>query len=305
MMKKKVLVTGGLGFIGSHIVDKLCEDGYQVAAIDIKQKPDVDYINPMARYFCFYDITNVRQMRYCFESFKPDYVIHCAALACIQPSFEAPSEYFRVNSEGTLNLLELSRDFGIKKFVYSASSSAYGNQANMPLKEIIKPRPLNPYALSKLEGEGRVKLYAKVFGVQGVSLRYFNVYGPRQSFEGRYGTVIGIFLEQAKNFKGFTIVSDGHQRRDFTWVGDVVQANILAMLSAKVGKGEVVNIGSAKNHSILEVAEMIGGKHAYKIFEEARPGEARESLADISMAKKLLNWEPKVSLEEGIKMLNS
>ncbi len=308
----RVLVTGGNGFIGSHIVEALHNNGHDVRVLDIicsnkglealKSFSDISELN---RYFdC--DIRKFDEVEKVFKLFQPEYVIHCAALARIQPSLQNPVETYETNVLGTLNLLEFSRRFGVKKFVYSASSSAYGANVKMPLKESMKLQPLNPYAYSKLMGEMLIEQYFRNFGLKACSLRYFNVYGPGQPTEGQYSTVIGIFLRQLKNSEPFTIVPDGQQRRDFTWVGDVVRANLLAMESEKVGKGEVINIGfGKKNYSVLEVADIIGGKDYPRKMIEPRTGEAKATLADISKAKKLLGWEPEVSLEQGIERLKN
>ncbi len=298
---KKVLVTGGAGFIGSHIVEELVKRKYGVVSIDNcwpKEFTDnVGYVNA--------DIIHYQHLLLIFEQESPDYVIHCAARARIQPSLQNPVKTYETNVLGTLNLLHLSWKFGVKKFVYSASSSVYAGHTRLPLKESMRPKPLNPYAYSKLMGEMLIAQYVKNFGLKACSLRYFNVYGPRQPVEGQYATVIGIFLRQFKNNEPFSIVPDGHQRRDFTWVDDVVRANILAMESEKVGKGEVINIGAGKNYSIFEIADVIGGKDYPRIFIEPRTGEARETLADNSKAKRLLKWEPITSFEEGIEILKS
>ncbi|MDP2933167.1 MAG: NAD-dependent epimerase/dehydratase family protein [bacterium] len=307
----RVLVTGGKGFIGSHIVETLRKAGYDAGALDIicstkgvEALSCFKDIKELGRYFdC--DIRKFDEVERVFKLFQPEYVIHCAAKARIQPSLQNPVETYETNVLGTLNLLEVSRRFGVKKFVYSASSSAYGANVKMPLKESMKPRPLNPYAYSKLMAEMLIEQYVKNFGLKACLLRYFNVYGPGQPTEGQYATVIGIFLRQFANSEPFTIVPDGRQRRDFTWVGDVVRANLLAMESEKVGKAEVINIGFGKNYSILEVADILGGKDYPRKMIESRAGEARATLADISKAKKLLGWEPEISLEEGIELLKN
>ncbi|PIQ69555.1 MAG: hypothetical protein COV90_00740 [Candidatus Tagabacteria bacterium CG11_big_fil_rev_8_21_14_0_20_41_11] len=292
----KVLVTGGAGFIGSHIIEKLKEKGYEVASLDVRISDDFSVYH--YGNICHYDT-----VQRCLSGFLPEYVIHCAALARIQPSFQNPVETYRTNVLGTVNLLEASRRVGVKKFIYSGSSSAYGANTKMPLKETMKPEPLNPYAYSKLMAEMATRQYVKNFGLKATILRYFNVYGPGQPSEGQYATVIGIFLRQLKNNEPFTIVPDGNQSRDFTWVGDVVRANILAMESDKVNNGEVINIGSGKNYSILEIADIIGGNDYPRKMIEPRIGEAKETLAHISKAKKLLDWEPKMSFEKGIEIL--
>lgn len=288
----RVLVTGGKGFIGLHTVHTLFfERGDEVGIIDIN-----DSCTPC-------DIRNFEEVERYFKAFCPEYVIHCAAKARIQPSLQNPIETYETNVLGTLNLLQASRMFGVKKFIYSASSSVYAGHTKLPLRESMTPRPLNPYAYSKLMAEMLISQYVKNYKLKACSLRYFNVYGPGQATEGQYATVIGIFLRQLKNGEPFTIVPDGEQRRDFTWVGDVVRANILAMESDKTGKGEIINIGTGKNYSIQEIADIIGGKDYPRVFIASRIGEARATLADISKAKRLLGWEPKVSFEEGIEIL--
>lgn len=306
----KVLVTGGTGFIGSHIVDELCRLGYRVSVVDVNLKLTKQgkwvslsgHINKSANYYDI-DIRNYADVFSVIISINPEYIIHCAAKARIQPSLWYPIETYETNVLGTLNLLEASWQFKIKKFIYSASSSVYGNNAKMPLKENAKTRPLNPYAYSKRMAEMLIEQYVKNFGLKACSLRYFNVYGPRQPEQGEYATVVGIFLRQLKNGKPFTIVPDGRQRRDFTYVSDVVGANILAMESDKVGNGEVINIGSGKNYSIVEIADIIGGKDYPRKEIAPRVGEAKETLADISKAKKLLSWQPEISFEKGIEIL--
>ena len=318
----KVLVTGGLGFIGSHLVDELVRERHEVFVCDIKDPEKISYRckNGKAHYGYSWteapyfsgrrDIVDIRNIDHIFNviyGFKIEYIFHCAALARIQPSFTHPLTTFNTNVVGTINLLDVAKACGtVKKFIYSASSSVYGNHARMFLSEDMEPRPLNPHADSKLMGEMLVKRYAHL-GVPGVCLRYFNVYGPRQltDLDYPYTTVIGKFLEQWKKGLPFTIVPDGNQRRDFTYISDVVRANILAMESDKVGKGEVINIGCGKNYSIFDVAEIIGGRDYPWELTDSRKGEAREVLANISKAKQLLDWEPKISFEEGIEILKN
>ena len=197
---------------------------------------------------------------------------------------------------GTLNVLVAAKDAGVKRVVYSASSSAYGNQDTLPLREDMEARPMSPYGLQKYIGELKCRLFYQVYGLETVSLRYFNVYGPRAPVEGAYALVIGKFLDQRKKGEPLPVVPDGKQSRDFTHVRDVVRANILAAESDKVGKGEVINIGGGHNRSVLEIAELIGGPWK---FVEPRL-EPKHTLADITKAKNLLGWEPQVRLEEGI-----
>jgi len=316
----KVLVTGGLGFIGSHIVDSLLERGYEVAVIDKRLWTEYDYADARVFYFqC--DISNAKQTRECFYKFCPNYVIHCAAEARIQPSFENPYLYFRTNVVGTRNILVLSKIFGVRRVVYSASSSAYGDQTKMPLREdmALSPQALHPYGSTKRMGEMLMKDMGKMTkGPETVCLRYFNVYGPRQTTlaDGPYATVIGIFLEQYKKGMPLTIVPDGYQMRDFTHVSDVVRANIMAMFSDRVGNAEIINIGSGENYSMWDVARLVLGISQDRVprpFElvklkkcvmlPPRKAEVFETLADISRAKNFLGWEPTISLEEGIELL--
>ena len=198
-----------------------------------------------------------------------------------------------------MNVLLAARDAGVKRVVYSASSSAYGTKHPMPLHEDMEACPVIPYAIQKRVGEQYCEMVARFYGLETVSIRYFNVYGPRQTTDkdGPYATVIGIFLGQACAGKPMTVVPDGTQRRDFTHVYDVARANLLAMESPQVGKGEIINIGTATNFSVLEVAKMIGGPWE---FTDARQGETQETLADNSKAKELLGWSPDVSFQEGI-----
>lgn len=292
----KVIVTGGAGFIGSHLTDALLEQGYDVIIIDNLIAGRKENINPRASFYQ-YDIRNFDQISPLFKDVS--IVFHCAALPRVQPSIEDPCNTHDVNVTGTLNVLLASRDNGVNRVVYSASSSAYGNQEILPLSEDLSPRPISPYGLQKYMGELLCKMFSDVYGVQTVSLRYFNVYGPRAATEGAYALVIGKFLQQRKEGREMTIVADGKQSRDFTHVRDVVRANILAATSNKVGKGEVVNIGGGDNKTILEIARLIGGPY---IFIEPRL-EPKHTSADINRAKDLLGWEPQVKFEEGVSEL--
>lgn len=293
----KIIVTGGAGFIGSHLVDAFIKRGFEVLVIDNLSTGKKEYVNSKAIFFEV-DLRDLEKIRPIFKGV--DFVFHLAALPRIPLSIERPIETNEINIKGTLNALQASREAGVKKFIYASSSSVYGNQTVLPMKEDAICQPLNPYALQKYVGELYCKIFSEIYKLPTVSLRYFNVYGPRQPEVGSYVPVIGIFLKQKQEGKPLTITGDGNQTRDFTHVLDVVEANILAMESKKVGKGEVINIGTGKNYSINEIAKMIGGKTTYI---PPRPGEMRHTLADITLAKKLLGWEPKIKLEEGIKKL--
>ena len=290
---KKYLVTGGAGFTGGHIVDKQLSSGNQVVIVDnflsgnkkINTKAEARNIDISERS---------ARLDLCEAMEGVDTVFHCAALARVQPSIENPQKYHKVNVDGTFNVLLSARDSGVRRVVYSASSSAYGDQKTMPLVETMPTGPMSPYGLQKLIGEQYCSVFSICYGLETVSLRYFNVYGEGQVVGGAYSTAIGIFLKQKQEMSNLTITNDGEQRRDFTYVGDVVEANILASTSEKVGKGEVINIGKGSNYSMNEIADIIGGKKEY-IGDRLEP---RETLADNSKAKELLGWEPKTDIKD-------
>ncbi len=288
----KHLVTGGAGFIGSHIIDRLLEQGHEV--INVDNLSTGNNINPKAELVNA-DISNrANRLKLCESMEGVDTVFHCAALARVQPSIENPQKYHKTNVDGTLNVLLSARDSAVRRVVYSASSSAYGDQKQMPLNETMPTAPISPYGLQKLIGEQYCFVFSKCYNLETVSLRYFNVYGERQAIDGAYSTVIGTFLKQKIDRAKLTITNDGEQRRDFTYVKDVAEANILASQSEKVGDGEVINIGKGYNYSVNEVAEFIGGEKEF-IGDRLEP---RETLADNNRAKDLLNWIPKTDLKD-------
>ncbi len=287
----KCLVTGGAGFIGSNLVDKLVERGDEVIIIDNLSTGKKENINAKARF----EQADIRELKTIQPLFAGvDYVFHLAAFARVQPSIEDPVTANDINLNGTLNVLTAARDAKVKKLVYSASSSAYGDQREMPLREDMPAHPLSPYGLQKYVGELYCRLFSEIYGLPTVSLRYFNVYGSRQLLEGAYCLVMGIFVRQRLNNEAMTITNDGKQRRDFTSVVDAVRANIMAAESGSVGKGEVINIGRGKNYSVNELAEMIGGPTEF-IGSRIEPFE---TLADNSLANELLGWEPTMDLPE-------
>ncbi len=279
MATKKAVVTGGAGFIGSHLVKALQKEGFEVAVIDATQGSD---------------IRDVELLKKTFAGAK--YVFHCAALPRVQYSIEHPQETNEVNVGGTVAVLKAAKEAGVERVVYSASSAAYGNQDTMPLREDMPAYPISPYALQKYVGELYCRLFSEVYGLPTVSLRYFNVYGPGADPEGPYALVIAKFFQQRAEGKPMTITGDGAQTRDFTHVYDVVRANLLAATSEKVGKGEIINIGFGKNASVNRVAELVGGP----VVHIAPRLEPHDTLADNTRAKELLGWEPQVTLEEGI-----
>ena len=293
----KYVVTGGAGFIGSNLVDELVSESHEVHVIDNFISGKKENCNENAQYHNV-DIANVANLNLIKKVLdKCDTVFHCAALARVQPSIMNPIKYEINNTIGIMNILKCSVDMDVRRFIYSASSSAYGSTKKLPSKELDKPNPISPYANQKYYGELCCKMFSKVYNIETVSLRYFNVYGERQNLGGAYATVVGIFLNQLKNKNPLTINGDGNQRRDFTYVGDVVSANILASKSKNIGKGEVINIGNGENISINELAKNIGGEVVFN-----KPlNEPFANLADITKAKKLLDWEPTTDLISWIK----
>ncbi len=293
----KYLVTGGAGFIGSNLTDALIADGHQVRVLDDLSTGKRERVHPDAE-FVLADFTDLEQIRPHFDGI--DGVFHVGALPRIPLSIEDPVGTMQANGMGTLNVLVAARDAKVKRVVYSASSSAYGSQPELPLRPDMCPHPLNPYALQKFLGELLCEEFSRFYGLETVSLRYFNVYGPRMADEGAYVTVISIFKRQRKAGEPLTIAGDGEQTRDFTHVADVVRANMAAMHSEKVGKGEVLNVGAGKRYTINHIAKVIGGPTAEI---PARFGEARDSLADITLTTEKLDWEPKIPFEEGLRTL--
>jgi nucleoside-diphosphate-sugar epimerase len=293
---KKIIVVGGAGYIGSNIVDELIAQGYDVHVIDNLVGGKREHVHEGAT---FHEV-DIRD----FPAIKKiivgtDTVFHLAALPRVQYSIENPIDTNEVNVGGTVNVLKAAQQGGVRRVVYSASSSAYGNQKTMPLVETMQANPLSPYGLQKYVGELYCKVFNEVHGMETVSLRYFNVYGgKRMDPEGPYALVVGKFLKQKAKGEPLTITGDGEQSRDFTHVHDVVRANLLAMDADTVGKGDAINIGAGNNCSINKLAELIGGEIEYV---EARL-EPKHTLADRSRAKELLGWEPKIMIEEGIAM---
>ena len=293
----KMLVTGGAGFIGSNLVDQLILENHVVHVIDNFSSGKKENCNNKAIYhkLDISNINNIDSLKKIFEDV--DTIFHCAALARVQPSIADPLKYEINNTLGLMNVLKAAADKKIRRLVYSASSSAYGPTDNLPSKESDPVNPISPYANQKYYGELCCKMFSEVYGIETLSLRYFNVYGERQNLGGAYATVVGIFINQILEGKSLTINGDGSQRRDFTYVKDVVNANILASNSIKVGRGEVINIGFGKNISINSLADMLSKDKKYM-----KPvNEPFANLADIRKAKELLNWEPIVDLDSWIK----
>lgn len=294
----KSLVTGGAGFIGSNLVDRLLELGHEVVVIDNEYSDAHDhfYWNDNAQNYK-YDIRDYQNTRPLYDGV--DYVFHIAAEARIQPAIENPIGAVSINSVGTCTVLQCAREAGVNRVMYSSTSSGYG----LNLTPNIETQPddcLNPYSVSKVNGEKLCKMYTSLYGLQTVCFRYFNVYGERQPLRGQYAPVIGIFLRQRAAGEPLTIVGDGNQRRDFTYVGDVVSANILAATTEVDSNsfGQVYNVGSGINHSVNDVAAMISDE---TVNITSRPGEARVSLANNQKLRNTFGWEPTMKLEDWIK----
>lgn len=289
-----IIVSGGAGFIGSHLTDKLIEQGHKVAVIDNLFTGSKKNLNPKAEFFNV-DICEFEKIKPLFDG--ADFVFHLAAIPRVPLSIENPVRTSEVNIMGTINVFRASIEARAKRVIFASSSSVYGNQKTLPLKEDMLPSPLSPYGLQKLTGERFAKMFSELYGIPIVSLRYFNVFGRRVDFDSDYSLVIGKFLRQKAEGKPLTIYGDGEQTRGFCYVEDVNEANIKAMESEKIKGGEAINIGSDKSHSINYLAELIKGEVQYL---PPREGDPLHTQADTSLAKELLNWQPKTSFEQGL-----
>lgn len=303
MSRNKVLVTGGAGFIGSHLVDGLLDLGYEVTVIDdfssgsltnLEQHKNNLNLKIVNKSICDKDNSPY------FEDISV--VFHVAALPRVQFSIDFPEKTNEANITGTLNVLEQAKKNGVKRFVYSSSSSVYGDQTKLPLVESMKPDPMSPYGLQKLTGEYYCKLYYVLYGIETISLRYFNVYGPRQVASGGYSNLIPKTISLSYNGKSPEIYGDGLQTRDFTYVKDVVEANILAARTQnKEAFGQIFNVGNNSNLSVNEVVGIILGDKKISPTYKKPVVEPKNTLADNSKIKRLLQWQPKFRFEEGIK----
>lgn len=291
----KSLVTGGAGFIGSHLVDKLLELGHEVIVLDnfsTGRRENLNHIEKQIKIIeCDLSVSGTWAQHFV----DADFVFHLAALADIIPSIQKPEAYFRANVNGAFNVLQASKAANVKRFIYSASSSCYGIPDNYPTSETAEIRPQYPYALTKRLGEELVMHWAQVYKLPALSLRFFNVYGTRSRTSGTYGAVFGVFLAQKLANHPLTVVGDGAQTRDFTYVTDIAAALIAAAQSNKVG--EVYNVGSGQTVSVNRLVELLG---CDKIHIPKRPGEPDSTFADISKIKKYLQWQPRISIEQGV-----
>ncbi|RKY31183.1 MAG: NAD-dependent dehydratase [Candidatus Omnitrophota bacterium] len=299
-VKHRVIVTGGAGFIGSYLTQSLLREDREVLVLDnfstgrsqnlqhLKALKNLSVINA--------DVADFKQVKKYFKNVN--WVFHLAGIADIIPSINNPLLYHHANVDGTVSILEASRLAGVERFIYAASSSCYGIPGRFPTSEEAPIAPRHPYALTKYMGEVAVLNWGSIYKLPVISLRLFNVYGTRSRTSGTYGAVFGVFLAQKLNKKPFTVVGDGNQTRDFTFVTDVARAFISAAESNC--KQEVFNVGSGNTYSINRLAQLLGGEVAYI---PKRPGEPDCTHADISKIKKVLGWQPKVSLEEGVKII--
>lgn len=295
----RYLVNGGAGFIGANLVKLLLRENHEVVVVDnYAGGRKEERLHEKAEYIDL-DICDFEKLnKVCAGGF--DGIFHLAALPRVLYSMEQPIETHNTNVNGTLNVLVCAKENNIKRVVFSSSAAVYGDQEKFPVKESFLPNPMSPYGLHKQIGEQYCALFSSAYGLQTVSLRYFNVYGPYFDPEGAYALVVGKFIDQRKNDQPMTICGDGEYYRDYVHVADIARANLMAMLGNSVGKGEVINIGSGESCSVNELAKLIGGP---TVNIDPRAGDPRKTEADISLAKKLLDWKPEVSLEQGIREL--
>lgn len=302
------LITGGCGFIGSHIAEALLahESDAQVVILDNLRsgyEHNIEHLRDRVD-FIKGDVRDPESLMAVMAG--TDYVFHEAALVSVFESVDDPRANHEINITGVLNVLEAARAAGVRRVVFAASAAAYGDDPEIPKREGILPRPESPYAMAKVAGEYYLKLYAKLYGLETVSLRYFNVYGPRQDPSSMYSGVISKFTHVMAKMENPTVFGDGLQTRDFVYVKDVARANLLAMKSSAVGRGEVINIATGQSTSLLELLHVLGeifGFQPRPDFVPARSGDVKHSLADISKARKVLGYHPEVSLDHGLREL--
>ncbi len=294
----KYIITGGAGFIGSHLVEKLLRLKKKVIVLDNLSTGRIENIKNFLNKIKFIKCDISKKGKWTKEFKGKIYVIHLASVADIVPSIEYPEKYFESNVKGTLNVLNASKKSKVIKFVYSASSSCYGIPNKFPTNEKEKLKPMYPYALTKKMGEDLIVHWSKVYKIPYISLRLFNVYGTRSRTSGTYGAMFGVFLAQKLSKQPFTIVGTGKQKRDFTYVSDVVNAIIQACRSSL--KNEILNVGSGQTVSILKITNILKGE---KCFIKKRPGEPQITFANINKIKRKLRWKPKINIEQGINML--
>ena len=300
------LITGGCGFIGSHIAEALVAEGHRVRVFDNLATGHLENLNGFADHVEFVrgDIRDPAALQAAMQGIE--FVFHEAALVSVAISVEQPEENDAINIRGTLNVLQAARAAGAKRVVLASSAAIYGNNPELPKREEMLPEPESPYALAKLVGEHYLHLFSTLYGLQTVVLRYFNVFGPRQDARSMYSGVISKFAADLQAGRAPTIFGDGGQTRDFVFVKDIVQANLLAMRSDKVGRGEAFNVATNTQISLLallEALQQIVGRRVTPQFREARAGDIRHSFADISKAKRVLGYQPRHTLTDGLRAL--
>ena len=297
------LVTGGCGFVGSHLVEALVQKGERVRVFDNCSTGKVESIAHLKNQIELID-GDLRELEAIHQAVAGiDYIFHQGARPSVARSLADPILSNNVNINGTLNLLVAARDAGVKRVVYAASSSAYGNIPTLPRSETLSPQPASPYAITKYVGECYCRVFTQVFGLDTVALRYFNIFGPRQNPRSQYSAVIPKFIYTYLQGNSPTIEGDGEQSRDFTYIANAVHANLLACHAEGVA-GEVFNIGCGQQTSINRLANLIGemmGADAKPVYTASRPGDVRHSRADIRKAQRLLGYEPKVELKAGLR----
>jgi UDP-glucose 4-epimerase len=297
---KRVLITGGAGFIGSHLADLLLEEGHSVTVVDNLCNGKMSNLENAEKYPQFHlvqaDIRHSVELKGIFSDI--DWVFHLAALPGVVPSLERPRDYFETNVDGTYNVLEASHQAGVKRFLYAASASCYGKAEQSPISETAPINPQSPYALTKHLGEQLVLHWAKVYKLPALSLRLFNVFGPRLCQVGVNTAVFGAFLAQKMRAEPLTIVGDGNQTRDFTYVTDVAEAFYAAARSSLTN--DILNVGSSSSYSINQLALLLGGPVNYV---PKRPGESEYSAANVEKIYKKLSWKARVPFEEGVELL--
>lgn len=299
---KRALVTGGAGFIGSHLVDKLLEDGYEVFVIDnYRRGRRKNVSHHFSKTKCFFDKQDIqsKSMNEIFRIFRPQVVFHLAAMSGIPFSVENPTDSDETNIHGTVNLLDLAVKYKCKRFIFSSSSSVYGGSAVLPTPETTPLNPKSPYALQKKVGEEYCKMFSNLYDIETVSLRYFNVFGPRQYGESPYSSVISSFAESIRTGERPIIHGDGEQFRDFCYVDNVVSANLLAASYDGVLKGESFNIGCGTTTTVNKLRSLMGAKEAE--YVEARAGDVKCSRADITSAAEVLGYRVLVPFDKGLK----
>ena len=295
----KALVTGGAGFIGSHLTDLLLSRGIAVTALDNLTSGRLANLREAENHAGFRFVNgDIRDPGIAAAFDGIDWVFHLAGLADIVPSIEMPAQYYSTNVSGTFNALECARKAGVRRFIYAASSSSYGIPDHYPTAETAPIRPQYPYALTKYMGEELVLHWAKVYKFPAVSLRLFNVFGPRSRTTGAYGAVFGVFLAQKLKAKPFTVVGDGTQTRDFTFVSDVAAAFLRAAESSVIG--EAMNVGSGNHYSVNHLVELLGGEIVHL---PKRPGEPDCTFADVGKIERLLEWKAQVPFAEGVQRM--